>query len=215
MVQVFYFFRSVFLRGPVNTARLIRAELIFEKKFGIRTATVKRNFTDEFFHYQGASYLVLLRIFPQIIAQTKHLHFTDIGSGKGRAIFVAEYCGYDRLTGLELDGSLVDIAKSNIDLYRFKRKGSTIEFINANALEFNYRNEPTLYFLFNPFNEVVLDKVLDGICAATRSETWLVYMNPRFTAPFNNRKMEVVMSIKTGFYKEAIVYRLNPASTRS
>jgi predicted RNA methylase len=76
----------------------------------------------------------------------------DIGCGKGRAVFVAEKLGFSRLRGIELDESLVAVANENKSKY-IKRPQSSIEFIHANALSFSYPNEPTVYFLFNPFNE--------------------------------------------------------------
>jgi predicted RNA methylase len=132
----------------------------------------------------------------------------DIGCGKGRALFVAEYCGYSNLTGIELDPSLLEIARQNAELFVFRRPESVFKFVSQNAVDFNYPDEPTVYFLFNPFNEDILRQVLTAITNATTSLTWVVYMNPVFRAPFNEFKMATVMEIKTRFYTEAIVYRL-------
>ncbi|MES2679376.1 MAG: class I SAM-dependent methyltransferase [Bacteroidota bacterium] len=176
---------------------------------------MKKSDSAQFFHYQGASYMVLFRVFKQIFEQTKHLAFTDIGCGKGRVIFVAEYCGYNHLTGIELDETLLQVAKANEKLYPFKRKESDIHFIHANALHVDYKNVPALYFLFNPFDEAVLEKVLEKICSSTTSETWFVYMNPLYKRAFNKKNIDMVTELKTGRYTEAIVYRLNPVSAQS
>lgn len=154
--------------------------------------------------------MVLFRIFKDLFDQTKQLCFVDIGCGKGRAIFVAEYCGYNHLTGIEMDLQLLNEARNNETIYALKRETSTIKFVLDNALNVDYKNTPTLYFLFNPFNEEVLAKVLDKISAATKSETWFVYMNPLFLKPFADKKFELMKKFKTGRYLEAIVYKLNP-----
>lgn len=208
-IYVYYFFRSVFLRGLSATVRLVKAELNYEKKFGIQSSGIKKSNSREFFHYQGAGYLVLLRIFREIYEETKHFDFVDIGCGKGRAVFVAENCGYNNLTGIELDEELIGEANANLRSYSFKRKESVIRFIHMNALKYSYQNRPTVYFLFNPFNEDILRRVLERICLSTRSETWFIYMNPMYAKPFKEKTMEIVKEFKTGRYTEAIVYRIH------
>jgi len=196
------------LRGFANAIRLIRAEAPNEKKYGITTSSIKKSDSDEFFHYQGASYLVLSRIFKNILQPTKTFEFVDIGCGKGRPVFVAEAFGYDHLTGIDLDKELIEAANENLKSYLLKRKTSTVNFINVNALEHNYKNTPTVYFLFNPFNEEVLKKVLARISSQTNSETWFVYMNPKYKAAFTKDRFEIVKELKTKRYLEAMIYRL-------
>lgn len=209
IIYLYYFFRSVFLRGLFNTLKLLTAEISFEKKFGIKTSVIKRSASKEFFNYQGAGYNVLLRIFSEISETTKGFDFVDIGCGKGRAVFVAEYCGYDQLTGIELDEELIKDASRNTELYVFKRKESSINFIHVNALEYEYKNKPTIYFLFNPFNEEIMKKVLNRIVALSSSETWFVYMNPLYPKPFKEKGIPCIKEIKTRFYKEAFIFRMN------
>jgi SAM-dependent methyltransferase len=208
-LYLYYFFRSVFLRGLFNTIRLLRAEVTCEKQFGIKTSMIKKSDSAEFFHYQGAGYLTLLRVFKEIVEETKDFNFVDIGCGKGRAVYVAEYCGYTNLTGIELDKELVEEAKENLKLYPFKRKESAIVFVHENALDYAYKNKPAVYFLFNPFNEAILRKVLETIIQSTQSETWFVYMNPLFPKPFAEHKIPIIKEYKTGRYKEVIVFALN------
>lgn len=207
-IYIFYFFRSVFLRGFINTIKLIKAETINEKKYGITTSSIKKSNSTEFFHYQGAGYLVLFRIFRAIEAKTKNFAFVDIGCGKGRPVFVAESFGFENLTGIDLDVDLISNANENLKSYLFKRASSSIQFITINALEHNYVNQPTVYFLFNPFNEAVLNKTVNKILSSTSSETWFVYMNPMYINSFDNEKIEVVCELRTKKYLEAIIYKL-------
>lgn len=207
-LYIFYFFRSVFLRGFFNTIKLLQAEAVNEKKFHIKTAAIKKSDSSEYFHYQGASYRVLLNLFNDILPKTKDFTFVDIGCGKGRALFVAEYCGYNHLIGIELDDALLNEAKENLKSYAFKREDSSFSFIHQNAVDYPYKNEACVYFLFNPFNEDVLRKVLDKVCAATESETWFIYMNPLHPKPFKEKNIEVIREFKTGRYLEAIIYRI-------
>ena len=196
------------LRGFSNTLKLIWAENEGEKKFAISTSSIKKSESTEFFHYQGASYQVLYRIYTLLAPQTNTLDFVDIGSGMGRAVFVAEFFGYKNLAGIELDKDLFNKAIENVKTYSLKNKASNIQFINANALDYEYKNKPTVYFLFNPFNELVLEKVLNRIVASTKEETWFVYMNPKYANKFIPEKFESVFEFKTKRYLEAVIYKL-------
>jgi len=207
-LYLYYFFRSVLLRGLFNTLSLLRAEALYERKFGIKTATIKKSDSAEFFHYQGASYKVILRLLSEILEETKTFDFVDIGCGKGRVLFVAEYCGYKRLTGIELDEELINEAETNLQQYKLRKNSSEIHFAHQNALDYCYEDEPTVYFLFNPFNESVLGKVLDKIRYSTTSETWIIYMNPMYPRPFEQRGISCFKEIKTRFYKEAFIYKI-------
>lgn len=176
------------------------------------TASIKKSESKEFFHYQGAGYLTLMRLFSEIYKETAGFDFLDIGCGKGRAVFVAEYFGYDEITGIDLDEELISDARNNLKTYPFKRTESTIQLIKANAIEYEYHNKPTVYFLFNPFSEEVMQKVVNRIVTLTRSETWFVYMNPLYLKPFEERGLENYKEFKTGLYMEAIIFRLKARS---
>ena len=207
-IYAYYFFRSIFLRGLGKTFLLILNEPRWEKKFNIKTSKIKKSESEKYFHYQGASYLVLMEILKQVYPNTSHFDFVDIGSGKGRAVFVAERAGFNNLIGIELDEELEKKKKNNTKTYAFKRKESSISFFHCNALEFEYKNKPTVYFLFNPFNEGVLSKVLSKISLSTQSETWLIYMNPLHRIALQNKNFVLIKEFKTGRYLEAVVYKL-------
>lgn len=210
LVYLYYVLRSVILRGPLGAYQLMRDEFRYEKIFGIKTAAIKTSNSVKFHDYQGAGYRILRRLFKEVVPHTHNYEFVDIGCGKGRAIFVAENFGYDQLTGIDLDEALIVEAEDNLKKYALKRESSVIKFIHANALDYNYTGKPTVYFLFNPFNEEVLREVLNKICSQTQSETWFVYMNPIHKRVFAQKQIIALRAIKTGFYLEALIYRINP-----
>jgi SAM-dependent methyltransferase len=208
LTLIFYFFRSVFLRGLLNTVSLIASEKKYEKLFGISTSTFKQSKSKEYFHYQAASYLVLFKIFKVLKELAPNYTFVDIGCGRGRVLFVAENEGYNELLGLDLDEELVYEAKKNSKTYKLKRKESSLRFLCVNAIEHKYEDRKTIYFMFNPFNESVLKKVLAGISAAGASESLIVYMNPLYKNAFSANRFQIVKKITTRLYTEAFIYRL-------
>ena len=209
LLAIFYFLRSVILRGLVNTLRLGVLEVKHERKFGIRTADIRPSSDPRYYHYQGAAYHVSLRIFRDLAPGREHFHFIDIGCGKGRALIVAEHCGFRRLTGIELFPELLQEAARNVENFPMRRDASVITLLQANALDFEYPDEPAVYFLFNPFNGEVLRQVLLRIVQSTRAETYFVYMNPKFATVFAELGIKKQRVYKTRFYTEAIVFHLD------
>lgn len=207
-IYIFYFFRSLFLRGGINTLKLISKESKNESLYGIKTSSLKKSDSTDYFHYQGAGYLILFGIFEKIYKKTNNYTFVDIGCGMGRPCFVAESYGYTNIIGIDLDLELINEAKLNLTRRLLKNKTSKIDFIHVNAMKYKYKNEPTVYFLFNPFNELVLKNVLAKIIDQTQSETWFIYMNPLYSKVFTPEKFEIITELKTKRYLEAIIYKL-------
>lgn len=120
---------------------------------------------------------------------------------------VAEYYGYSQLVGIDLDQELIEEAKANLKRDKFLKPDSEVRFICVNALDYQYENQPSVYFLFNPFNEEVLSGVLKRILSQNSSEFWLVYMNPLYPTPFFSGGLELVKELKSWRYCEALIFR--------
>jgi SAM-dependent methyltransferase len=116
-----------------------------------------------------------------------HYTFVDIGAGKGRAILVASELPFHQIIGVELNPAMADIAEQNIDRWRHAHAADTtapplapIRLLEQDALDFDLPHNPTLLFLFNPFEAPVLKALLRRIEThfATRPGTLdLLYVN--------------------------------------
>ena len=90
---IYYFFRSLYYRGAVNTFKLLTYEGKYEKQLGINThsivnldsLTLAGDSSDQNHHYQGASYYILFSLFNKLPPEIKLNPFIDYGCGKGRA----------------------------------------------------------------------------------------------------------------------------------
>ena len=118
---------------------------------------IKKSADTDNFHYQGASYLILSDLFRKLPDSLKNQNFIDFGSGKGRALFCAEYTGFNNLIGVELDSDLVDISNENAKLYLKKRKESNFKFVCENALSFIIPENTSVFYFFNPFIQKLID----------------------------------------------------------
>lgn len=207
-ILTYYFFRSLFLRGPFRHFQLLLGEVYFERKFGIRTTGFKTSQSDHHHHYQAAAYSVLNRVFSEIKPLTEGYAFYDIGCGKGRVLFMAAKTGYKKLYGIELDAALLEEAKQNLKSQSIKEMVSEIHFVQKNVLEYTFENQPSVYFLFNPFNAEVMKGFIDSALSSNKQECYIVYMNPLFSKVFKNKGIQVQKIIRSFLYTEAIIYRV-------
>ncbi len=89
--------------------------------------------------------------------------FIDLGSGKGRALLLAAQSGFRRVVGVELDPHLDAAARRNIGVFRWEHRQTEFEQVNGDATAYPFPATPTVLFLNNPFDELLIGKVLDNV----------------------------------------------------
>lgn len=95
--------------------------------------------------------------------------FVDIGSGKGKACFYAAR-RFARVIGVEYSEPLLHCAQVNL---RHSGKRN-IEFIHADAANYDVPDLQCLVFLFNPFDAVILERFISNNLARLHSKGSLV-----------------------------------------
>ena len=116
--------------------------------------------------YQATRVLPLRQLFEKLNI-SKESTLVDIGCGKGRVLLVASEFGFEDVRGIEFSPSLCEIAKKNI--IKFKNKtGRTSSFrvVISDAAQYQFEDDEDVFFLYNPFDEVILNKVLQNISAS-------------------------------------------------
>jgi SAM-dependent methyltransferase len=90
--------------------------------------------------------------------------FIDVGSGKGRMLFVAAEYPFRKVQGVEFAVDLHEQALANIGRYKHRRQRcGEIESVNADAAEFEFPHENLVLYLFNPFGPEVLGRMLANL----------------------------------------------------
>jgi len=92
--------------------------------------------------------------------------FLDVGSGKGRAALLASRFPFLRVEGIELNRGLARIALANAELWQQSPQAvqlAPITLHHADALRHPLPAEPTLAFLFHPFELPILRRFLRRI----------------------------------------------------
>jgi hypothetical protein len=99
-------------------------------------------------------------------APIEHTVFMDVGSGKGRAALLASRFPFLRVEGIELNRDLAQIAQANAEIWQqspHTAQLAPIALHHADALRHPLPAEPTLAFLFHPFELPILRRFLRRI----------------------------------------------------
>ena len=108
--------------------------------------------------------------------------FVDVGSGKGRVLLIASRFGFRRVVGIEFSGALCELARANISTYaRTRPLRSPVEVVEADATTYRFNADERVVFLFNPFDAVILERVLQNLADSLTThprQLWLIYNTP-------------------------------------
>lgn len=108
--------------------------------------------------------------------------FVDLGSGKGRTLMMASDYPFQRIIGVELLPALNQIARQNLDLYQSEsQKCFAIESVCADATRYPLPAAPLILYLFNPFPELPLRRVLEHVTECLNGDqrpVYVLYHNP-------------------------------------
>jgi len=190
---------SVAKNGPGRTLRLLGPRLYrlafpvripthpFDLRYGVDTsglidadALTSGHAHDSYITaYWGTSPSVLRSLFThwqQSLTQTPYTlqdyALIDIGSGKGRVVMMASDFPFRSILGVELNPALTAIAKANLAKWTATPHACTgLQVLNADALGIPLPDSPTLLYLYNPFDEHVLQPFLDRLYAASQTRT--------------------------------------------
>jgi SAM-dependent methyltransferase len=138
--------------------------------------------------YQPTEPALFHEMLDALAAQT-HLNFhdfvfLDLGSGKGRTLLMASDYPFRRIVGIELLRALHEIAQENLRRYKSEsQKCFELESLCADATAFPFPDDPLVIYLFNPFPEPGLRRVVTRLEQSLRENprpVYVLYHNPLF-----------------------------------
>jgi hypothetical protein len=180
------------MNTALSRAYVLIADCWFDIRYGtdtikfseLKALTIKSANKGRGVEYQPTRILplkkVLQQIQPMIPAGSV---LVDLGSGKGRVLMASSEFAFREVRGIEFARELCDIARRNCESYRRARGTSTnIEIIESDVVDYPIKSDENVFFLFNPFDDVVLSRLLANIRrsleTASRKIT-IVYCNPK------------------------------------
>ncbi len=114
--------------------------------------------------------------------------FIDLGSGKGRTLFMAAKFGFRHIVGVELLPELHQVAERNIADFKAERSNAEqsnadvmIESVCLDAREYTFPARPIVLYLFNPLPSAALEQVIVGLRNSAKAHPRpirVIYHNP-------------------------------------
>jgi SAM-dependent methyltransferase len=185
------------IRHPVLTARFLAKRIKevptkglpglrrqqdddFDRKYGVETSKLVQIVPTEspnFVHgsrYSPAGETEIRWCIDNCGMPYNETTFVDVGSGKGRALIVAAMYPFKKIIGVEYSPELAAICRKNLLKLRIREK---CEVIMGDAADFRFPDENLLVFLYNPFDSVILNRVLKNL-AGTRGRVRIAQLGP-------------------------------------
>jgi SAM-dependent methyltransferase len=224
-LKTFYYIRYFFYIAWNWNLRLaafsIYHEIKGEKKYGLDTTrlndlqqlTIAGKNLQFAEVYQGANYHLLETIFEKLKTLNTPDGFVDVGCGKGRVLIVAAFNGFKQVTGVEFAKELWSEAVSNCKKIAKDFPSTSIDVVLQDAAYYSFSKEMNVFFFFNPFQEPVMQQVVDNILQSVRKfprKIWVVYMNPQHKKVFSNNGFRQIDFIKKMQFVEAAIYEKDP-----
>jgi SAM-dependent methyltransferase len=115
--------------------------------------------------------------------------FVDVGSGLGRAVFLAMRRPFRQIVGVEVSRALHETALDNFAAIRNAGVACrNVRFVCADARSWTYPPGSVVVFLFNPFDADALCETLDRIALRRDpGQTWLLYHTPEHRGIIDRR----------------------------
>ena len=159
--------------------------ILFERPRGIETAAIvplgdlglaAKNRVD----YEPSPWRALTRVLlPREVMRDDV--FIDFGCGKGRVLIQAAMYPFRKVIGVELSADLCAIAEDNIERSLQRLRCKNVEVINTDVLEYEFPDDVTVVYFYNPFEGEIFAAALDKLVASVRRrprELKIIYTNP-------------------------------------
>ncbi len=132
----------------------------------------------------------LLGMLPALHLDT--FTFVDLGSGKGRALFIAAMLPFQKIVGVEYSQELHEIAMRNVQTYKNPaQKCFDIRPISADATAFCLPECPTVCFLNNPYDASLMAKtaqLFDKSVRLAPRPFFIIYINAYCSGPIDDMR---------------------------
>jgi SAM-dependent methyltransferase len=122
--------------------------------------------------YEGIRVMPARRIIPHLKGMVPGAGvFVDLGCGKGKALMVAAQFGVAKVRGVEFARELCESAIKNWQSFhvRARCRAEACEIVEGDVTSYNYAADETIYFINNPFDEIILAKVMERISDSVRA----------------------------------------------
>lgn len=107
--------------------------------------------------------------------------FIDLGCGKARTLLVAANLGFKQVIGVEFVHELAETARKNLAKMRILNA----VVVETDAAEYRFPDTDMVVYLFNPFTQEVVQKVVANLRESSSKKLYVMYKTPCCAANFD------------------------------
>lgn len=140
--------------------------------------------------------------------------FVDFGCGKGRVLLLAKQAGYRSVYGVESDANLARLARYNIGKFH----SDNIHIHHQDALDFTIPEDATLFYFYNPFDSVIMEKVIGNILDSLHShsrEAYVIYLASIHQELFYPGRFQLIFEERKRSNQTIAIYKINTKAVLS
>ncbi|MBD5633923.1 MAG: class I SAM-dependent methyltransferase [Candidatus Eremiobacteraeota bacterium] len=130
-------------------------------------------------HYEPTPVGELERLLAHVPFPLDRATFVDLGAGMGRALFAAARYPFRQIVGVEISPALAAIARDNLavlDISEFACRD--IRIVRGDASTFRFPKGDLIAYLYNPFDAMLVAKVIATLARGRRTNLALLYHTP-------------------------------------
>ena len=125
------------------------------------------------FRYEATSEDEFTEALAMIPRPLEQFTFIDLGCGKGRTLVMAAQMHFDEVIGVEFAKELVETARRNLEILALSGT-----LIHQDAAEFAFPDQNLVVYMYNPFGNEVMIKVLHNLRASLSRVVYIIYKVP-------------------------------------
>jgi len=133
--------------------------------------------------YEAVSFYMLEKLLSAFQKVSGLASVIDLGSGKGRVLMVAPHFGFTDITGIDFAKELCEQAIANMKEKQKYFPWIKWQVIHENVEDYDIRSQDSVFFMFNPFTEIVLKRFLEKIdqsCHKFPRSIYFLYASPQY-----------------------------------
>jgi predicted RNA methylase len=138
---------------------------------------------------QPSCYYVIKKALRKLKIEFDKICLLDIGCGSGRLLSIGMLLKFEKVYGVDLDESAIQIARKNCIKLREKGHRTSFDIALKDATQHDIPPHINVVYLFNPFGEKTIKSVLDKIvqhCRQRAKTVYIIYVNPVFHEVFES-----------------------------
>lgn len=196
---------------------LLADEIIGERKYRIQSTDFHRikSFHEKTdtgaYSYMPSNYKLLEKVLWYINTLPHNHSFLDIGCGRGRAMAVAATFGFNKIMGIDMIEDYCQHARDQLQAIQAQHPELNYEVVCGDATVFPIPQDIQIIFLYNPFEEWVLQRVIRNILMSREQaprNIFVIYINPCFPYALLNSGFKEIYQTTRFRHLKASVFAL-------